>query len=469
MNLSRLLRTTAIRLSLRYALFYAILTGLGLGVLYWATSGYVDAQIAAGLEHELSVLHEIDKKEGRDKLLEILSRKPIADRENRRYFLLVARSGERLAGSLKGWPSSLSSDGKVRNIWIEDDLIPTPVEDKDGYWPMVAAILPDGSRLLIAQSVRQAENLREFILSAMSVLLAASVGLTLVLGFRMGGKMLQRIDRINGTARMIQLGDLSRRVPLTGRGDEFDELAVRLNEMLRHIEKLVIGMQEVTDNVAHDLRRPLSRLRNRLEVTLLEARDEQAYRLTMEHAVSDVDGMIRTFNALLEIAQAEAGSYRGEWEEIDLSGLARDVAELYAGAAEENHQSLQILIEPDISIKGNRHLVGQAISNLLENAVKYAGSGNLITLSLSLSRGCPLLTLSDNGPGIPAAQYQHVLKRFVRLDTARSTIGNGLGLSLVAAVARLHGAKLELKDNHPGLHIELLFTKEKQDYWERRP
>ncbi len=452
---ARLLHTTAIRLALRYAVFYALLTGAGLGVLYWATSRYVDAQISAGLENELAVLVKVDRQEGRQRLLAILRQPPMMEGENRRYLLWQSADGQTRVGDLKGWPPGLSADQRVRNIWIEDALIPHQVEDQDGYWPMVATRLDDGSQLLVAQSVRLAENLQEFILTAMGIILLVTVGLTLILGWRMGRQMLERVDLINDTARQIRQGNLSMRVPSSGRNDEFDELAEHLNRMLNYIEQLIRGMQEVTDNVAHDLRRPLSRLRNRLEVTLLEARDEAAYRQTMQDAISDIEGMIRTFNALLEIAQAEAGSYRGEWEAIDLSTLTRDIGTLYKDLLEEQNQQLHLHIEDGITIRGNRHLMAQAISNLLENAHQYAGPDAQIELLLKRQQGQVVITVRDNGPGIPAEQHKRVLQRFTRLDSARSSSGSGLGLSLVSAVAGLHGGSLTLEDNQPGLSISL--------------
>lgn len=457
MNPRRLLHTTAIRLALRYALFYALLTGIGLGVLYWAMSHYVDFQIGSSLENDLATLSQVDREQGRGRLLELLNSRPGIAPENRRHLLLTSPEGKKLAGDLQAWPAQRLPDQKVRNVWIEDELIPHQVEDQDGYWPMIATTLGDGSRLLIAQSVRQADDLREFVLSAMAMLLAVIVGLTLVLGWRMGQQMLGRVDLINNTARQILRGDLASRVASSGRNDEFDELATHLNQMLGHIEGLIKGMREVTDNVAHDLRRPLSRLRSRLEVTLLEARDEQDYRQTMEQAVADTGDMIRTFNALLEIAQVEAGSNRGEWKEMELSTLARDIGELYQGTAEDNGQQLDIDVDPDIFIRGNRHLLAQTISNLLENAVKYSGKGSAILLRLTVDEGYPVLSVSDTGPGIPSKERRHVLQRFVRLDSARSTSGNGLGLSLTLAVAELHGARMELEDNRPGLRVKITF------------
>jgi len=458
-NLTRVSRTTAIRLALRYAVLYGVITALGLSVLYWATSRYVDAQIRAGLEGSLDSLMQIEQQQGRTQLLSALQKRPVIDPENRQYLLLLSSDGRPAAGDLKGWPEELKADKQVRNVWIDDELIPQKVHDKDGFWPMIATTLTDGSRLLVAHSVRQAENLQEFILSAMSVILLVIVGLTLLLGWRMGLQVLQRVDLINNTAQQIRQGNLSTRIPGSGKNDEFDELAAHLNRMLEDIERLVMGMREVTDNVAHDLRQPLSRLRNRLEVTLLETRSKQDYQQTLEAAVSDVEGMIRTFNALLEIAQAEAGSYRGEWGELDLSVLVGDIAELYAAKFEENRQHFKVSVTPGIVIEGNTHLLGQMISNLLENAVKYAGRGKLIHLELATTSKGVQLSVADNGPGIPEQDQLHVLERFVRLDPGRSIPGNGLGLSLVAAVASLHGARLILESSDPGLRVALQFDR----------
>ena len=457
MNLTRVRRTTAIRLALRYAILYGVITALGLGVLYWATSRYVDAQIQAGLESSLNTLIQIERQQGRAELLSALQVRPTIDPENRQYLLLLSPEGRPVAGDLMGWPEELKTDKQVRNVWIDEKLIPQEVHDKDGFWPMIATTLQDGSRILVAHSVRQAENLQEFILSAMSVILLVIVGLTLILGWRMGLQMLQRVDLINNTAQQIRQGHLSSRIPDSGKNDEFDELASHLNRMLEDIEGLITGMQEVTDNVAHDLRHPLTRLRNRLEVTLLEARSRRDYQHTLKDAVNDVEGMIRTFNVLLEIAQAEAGSYRGEWQRIDLSTLVKDVSELYEANIEESEQILEADIAPGIFIEGNTHLLGQVISNLLENATKYAGVGKTIHLQLAKTPQGVQLSVADNGPGIPDQDKSRVTRRFVRLDPGRSRPGNGLGLSLVAAVAKLHGAELKLGNNHPGLRVVLEF------------
>jgi len=456
-DLSRLFHTSAIRVALRYALLYALLTGLALGFLYWTTSRYIDAQMVASLEQEMHQLQRLVHDRGSTAVKRVIQARSQGPKENRRYYLLLSQNGQRLAGDLKAWPPSLQADDEVHNIWIEHDLIPGKVEDYDGYWPMIAVTLPQGERLLVAQSVRHAEDLQEYSLTAMALILAISVILALAMGIFLGRSVLQRIDTINATARAVAGGGLTQRVPIVGRNDEFDELAQHLNAMLDRIEALMAGMRQVTDNVAHDLRRPLSRLRNRLEVTLLEAREKAEYEEAMSRAVADADELLHTFNALLEIAQAEGGVRRGDWGKVDLSKLAVSLGGLYRDQAEEKGLRFMLDIKPDVHIGGNRHLVGQTLSNLLENALKYTPTGGHIALRVDRHGGRPRLQVCDNGPGIAPQCREKVLERFVRLDSARSTRGNGLGLSLVKAVAELHGAQLVLEDNKPGLRVSLVF------------
>ncbi|MFQ5487593.1 MAG: sensor histidine kinase [Gammaproteobacteria bacterium] len=456
-DLSRLFHTSAIRLTLRYALLYALLTGLALGFLYWTTSRYIDAQMVASLEQEMHHLQRLAHEQGNAAVQRVIGARSEGPKENRRYYLLLSPSGERMAGDLKAWPPTLDADEEVHNIWIEHDLIPGKVEDYDGYWPMIAVSLAQGERLLIAQSVRHAEDLQEYSLTAMVLILAISVMLALAMGIFLGRSVLQRIDTINATARAIAEGSLTRRIPFTSREDEFDELAQHLNAMLDRIEALMASMRQVTDNVAHDLRRPLSRLRNRLEVTLLEARDKTEYEEAMNRAVADADELLHTFNALLKIAQAEGGVRRGDWGEVDMSALAESLGGLYRDQAEEQGLRFTLDIRSDVRIDGNRHLVGQAMSNLLENAFKYTPAGGHITLRVDRYKGRPRLQVCDDGPGIPSECREKVLERFVRLDRARSTRGNGLGLSLVKAVAELHRVQLTLEDNRPGLRVSLVF------------
>jgi signal transduction histidine kinase len=278
------------------------------------------------------------------------------------------------------------------------------------------------------------------------------------MGWFLGRTFLQRIDTINRTAELVAAGELSKRVTLSSKDDEFDELATHLNAMLDQIEHLLTGMREVTDNVAHDLRKPLTRMRNRIEVTLLDKRETEDYRRALEETMADANELMKTFNALLEIAQAEAGSFRGEWVDVELSKLLEDIGELYLDEAEEHSGRFEYDIEPDLHIRGNRHLLAQAVTNLLDNAFKYTPDNCNINLTAKTTDGRISISVTDEGPGIPTRQRLHVLERFVRLDSDRGKTGNGLGLSLVKAVANLYGAELRLDDNQPGLRVSLLFT-----------
>ncbi|MCU7940257.1 MAG: HAMP domain-containing histidine kinase [gamma proteobacterium symbiont of Bathyaustriella thionipta] len=454
----RLLHTTAIRLSLRYAFYFALLMMLGLGGLYWSSSQYIDAQITSNLEYQLDFLVSLDQQQGRQKLLNYMNKQSSGMSKNRLYKILISRQGKKLAGNLNDWPEGIITDKVVRNDWFDSHLIPEKFPDSDGYWPVIATKLSDGSSLLLTQSIVQAEDLREFTLSSMLIILLFSIALTILLGWRMGKTILHRMDTINVVASQIGQGKLNQRVPLSDRDDEFDELASHLNDMFKQLEQLINGMRDVTDNVAHDLRRPLSRLRNRIEVTLLKSRDIVDYQQTLNSALTDIDGLIKTFNALLEIAQVESGSYRGDWLKFDLSALTESIGILFKESAEEDNKTFQLSIEPDIYIKGNPHLLGQAINNLLENALKYTSDTDNIELKLFKQNDQILLRVSDSGMGIPPKEYERVLQRFVRLEASRSSEGNGLGLCLVKAVTDLHQADLILESNDPGLKVCLIFA-----------
>lgn len=439
---NRLLRSTAIRLSLRYAFYFALVMILGLGSLYWASSRYIDAQISTSLENQLAILVQLDRQQGRQQLINQLNKNQKFSNINRLFKLLISKNSNKLAGDLLAWPDGVIANGEVQNNWINSDKIPISFPDNDGYWPTIAITLADGSKLLLTQSVVQAEDLREFTLTAMSIILFFTMSLTLLLGWRLSKRMFKRIDDINIIAREVGQGALTKRVPLTGRNDEFDELANHLNEMLQRLEQLLNGMQEVSDNIAHDLRSPLTRLRNHIELCLEQPTDAMTYQQALNHALTDIDYIIKTFNALLEITQIESGSFQSKWILFNLSEQIQNIAELYKDSAEDKNKSFTINIMDNIKIKGDQYLINQAISNLLENALKYSPKQGKIAIDITDTANQIIITVSDNGNGITKANQKRVLQRFVRLDSARNTAGNGLGLSLVKAVVDLHHGKL---------------------------
>ena len=275
-------------------------------------------------------------------------------------------------------------------------------------------------------------------------------------GVLISRRVLARIGAITDTSRSIMAGDLSRRVPLSGAGDELDDLAGNLNDMLGRIELLMASMREVSDNIAHDLKTPLTRLRTRAEAALRDGREAGQYREALERTIEEADDLIKTFNALLLIARLEAGALEQSMGPVDLGAVVYDAAELYEPLAEERGLSLTVEAAEGVQVRGNRQLIGQAVANMIDNAIKYStkpGAGGPITVRLVDGSGGPEIAVGDRGPGIAPEDRARALKRFVRLDSSRTQPGTGLGLSLVAAVARLHGGTIRLEDNAPGLRI----------------
>jgi signal transduction histidine kinase len=448
-NLIRLLETSTIRLALIYLALFGVSALTLLGFLYYRTAVVIDEQTEDTISAEITALTEQYYAFGLIALKKAIDRRSEIYPNRASIYLLTDPFGARIAGNLEGPPL----EKLVPDSWLDIAVQVPDAEVVKTHDALVRVIpLQGGFQLLVGRDVQDLRKVQSLLQKA----IGWGVGLTLLLGlaggFIMSRGMLRRIDNINRTTRRIMAGDLSQRISLKGSRDEFDQLAANLNDMLDQIERLLQGMREVTDNIAHDLRTPLSRLRSRIEVALLADPDRAEARSLLEETLADADGMIQSFNALLSIARAEAGSERAAFEPVDLSELGRDLADLYRPLAEEKGLTFVSNCAPGLTQDGNRHLLAQALANLLDNAIKYTPSGGRVTLT---GRPGPVITITDTGPGIPAADRDRVLERFVRLGEDRSTPGNGLGLSLAQAVAKLHGARLKLEDNQPGLRISL--------------
>ena len=452
MNLIRLLETSTFRLALIYLALFGVSALALLGFLYVRTAVVMEQQTEETIDAEIVGLKEQYLTFGLLGLKQAIDRRSEINPNRASVYLLTDPFNNRIAGNLSGWPT----DEPVLEGW-RDFKVEVPEGDKSTYRGALgkSLALPGGFHLLVGRDI---ENLQKT-QALMQKAIGWGVGLTLLLGlaggFLMSRGMLSRIDAINRTTRRIMAGDLSQRISLKGSRDEFDVLAGNLNAMLDQIERLLQGMREVTDNIAHDLRTPLSRMRSRIEVALLANPDRAEARTLLEQTLSDADAMIQSFNALLSIARVEAGSERATFEPVDLSEVCGDVADLYGPLAEEKGLTFTRACPPGLVLHGNRHLLAQALANLLDNAIKYTPAGGRVTLS---GFPGPVITVADSGPGIPVAERERVLERFVRLDGDRSTPGNGLGLSLVSAVAKLHDATLRLEDNHPGLRVSLVLS-----------
>ncbi len=452
----RLLHTTAVRLAVKAVLLYGLLLATVLATLYWFSNNNFDTEVERALEQELVNLNQLSVDGGRERLLAAIEQL----QQQGHIVLLASPDGDKLAGNLKEWPeeSGIEPDGKARGAWFEEDVIPSELYDDDAYWPVAAVELGDGSQLLLARQVKQSADLLElyeFLLEAMGIAIIFAAFIAVVLGRQILGRM----DVISATASEIMHGNLTQRIPLSGKQDEFDTLSGRLNAMLERIQQLIKGIREVTDNVAHDLRSPLTRLRNQMEITLLEPRSQAEYQQILRQSIEEIESLITTFNSLLSIAQAEAGNNRVQWSSVDLKQLAMDLMDLYTPLAESKCQTLGVMNGDQACIQGNRDLLTQSLGNLLENAIKFTPRGGNIRLQIKAGADQVEVVVADTGPGIPDAEKPHVLEKFVRLESSRHTPGNGLGLSLVAAVAKLHNAELLLKDGSPGLQVIQRFNR----------
>jgi len=425
-----------------------------LGFIYWATAGYADRQIDETIEAEIGGLAEQYRRRGLVGLTTLITERLARDPGGASVYLLADEDLKPLVGNLSRWPEAArGSEG-----WIGFQLRDWG-HDKSGEHRARARtfVLRRGLHLLVGRDVRDLEATRKRILVALGWGLAITAALALAAGLTMGTRVMRRIEAINQTSRDIMEGDLSRRVPTDGAGDDFGELANNLNRMLERIEQLMATVRQVSDNIAHDLRTPLTRLRTRLELaraaTDLPGESQEA----IERAVEDAEELLVTFNALLRIARIESESRRGGFATVDLTALVQDLAELYEPLAADKAQHLAVAVQDLVSVAGDRDLLFQAAANLVDNAIKYSPKHGHIELSAHLSSGRPEITVADTGPGIPADMHEKVLQRFFRLDESRSTPGSGLGLSLVRAVAELHGAAIALEDNQPGLRVRLRF------------
>lgn len=444
-------------MALRLIIVYSFILSLALLGLYWFNINQIDRKTLIELENELSSMIKTHNQSGLKFLINYINE---SQHQEEKIYLLISEEGEKISGNLLNWPEDfeIESNHKAKGIWINDEVIPVEIYDDDAYWPVVSANLNDGNRLLLARKIEQAETLQfisEFLIDAigMSIIFASLISILL------GRKILRKMDIISATASNIMSGDLSQRIPISKHNDEFNTLSKNLNSMLERIQQLIKGIREVTDNIAHDLRSPLTRLRSKIEVTLLEPRSEEEYREVLRESVEDIESLIKTFNALLSIAQAEAGNHRMLWQPVNLKKLALDLMDLYMPLVENKHQSLTLQNGVDPVILGSRDLLAQSFGNLLENAIKYTPEGGSIIFKVEDTSNDIIISVSDTGPGIPENEHEHVLEKFYRLDSSRHTEGNGLGLSLVKAVASLHKASLKIKNTNPGVIISHRFTK----------
>jgi len=461
-----LYRNTAVRLSALYLLLFAVCASI---LVFYVTSiseSQLQRRMKDSVAEEVGILNDIFTSGGLQALLSVLERQSHQPGAN--LYVIAGPNGEMLAGNVaKLQPGVIDSEG-----WTDRPFLYNRFGDqssKDKHMAVAHVFfLDNGIRILVGRDLGEPENARLLVRQALMLALGIMGLGALIIWFAIGRSALQRIDRMSGAAQNIMAGNLSERLPVTGSGDEFDRLSVSLNAMLSRMERLDEGLRQVSDNIAHDLKTPLTRLRNKAESALGD-KSERGQAGALEDIIAESDQLIRTFNALLMISRVEAGSAVAEMSDIDLSAVAAEVAELYEPVAEDAGLSIEKVLAPDCRVRGNRELIGQAISNLIDNAIKYGGGSgpNTIVLTTSRSGSETQLAVSDHGPGVPEDKYEEVTKRFVRLDESRSKPGTGLGLALAVAVMELHGGRIDFSATKPenaenrGLTVKMVFPESK--------
>jgi signal transduction histidine kinase len=451
--LTRLIASIPFRLTVAYMGAFVVAAALIVGFAAWRANGLLTARAIEALSAEVTALREQFQAGGAPRLAAAINER-VAEPGAGLYLLLDA-SGRKMAGNLNAIPLEIAESGQGRVFSYERAF------DRSGGVKRLAVgeMVPVRGGLVLVVG-RDIEDQRQFALTMGRVALW-SVGLLSLLGVGAGvlisRAVLARIDAVSEASRKIMAGDLSRRIPVGDSGDELDRLAESLNAMLARIEELMLALREVSDNIAHDLKTPLTRLRNRAEAALRDPSGSASYRDGLVKTIEEADDLIKTFNALLLIARLEAGAVAESMSAVDPASIVSDVAELYEPVAEDAGLKLEVSAPAGLALVANRELVSQAVANLVDNAIKYSASASAQAVELVLKGSAESVEIcvADRGPGVAPEDRRRALQRFVRLEKSRSRPGAGLGLSLAAAVARLHGGSIKLEDNSPGLRAVL--------------
>jgi signal transduction histidine kinase len=453
--LAKTLTSSTFKLALIAIGTFGVIVSAIFSYVYLSTSSYVRSRSDRAIITEYSSLQGAYERSGRDGLIAVIQQR-IADKSFAdNVYLLVDPSLAALAGNLRAWPSTVTA----ARGWTEFRA-GEPLQGATGrpLWRVMLETFPDGDRLLVGGDISELDSFSDQIRTAVISGVALIFVIAGVASILVTRRTVGRIEQINATSRAIMLSGLDKRIPLRGTHDEWDRVAENLNLMLDRIETLMGEINQVSDNVAHDLRTPLTRMRGRLEKAYHSQRMAEDDQSLIGDTIADLDAVLRIFSSLTRIAQIETQARKGAFRTVNLVEIASEVVELYDAAAEPDGTRLIVVGDREVLVTGDRDLIFDAIANLVDNAIKHGRAGGQVVVANENIDGRPVISIADDGPGISADQHEHVFKRFYRLEHSRCTPGNGLGLSLVAAVARLHGARIELLDNAPGLKFKLWFS-----------
>lgn len=449
----RFLRSTASRLALVFAGLFMVAALLLAGLLWWNTTGYLDRETDAVIAADTRAIGDRIEDFGLAGAVQTMNERIAADTDNRGIYLLTDPRLRRLGGNVDAWPLKVGP----RPGWYEVELVH---RDRLHMARLLHVTLPGNYQLLVGRDVQDRVEMRNLFLRGLAWAGVAAVAIAFLGAWLIRRAVQHRIEGINRTALAIVQGDLARRVPLRDVDDEFDQLVATINRMLDQIQQLIEGVRNVSNAIAHDLRTPLAETRARLESLLRQPAGPNALQGTsldgIAASIADIDRLIGVFNALLRLAELDTGLRRAGFMQVEVPALVEDAAELYGPSAEAKGIRLVCHADAGLALNGDRQLLAQAIGNLLDNAVKYTPAGGSIQLRAQAgAEGRILISVADSGPGIPEDERARVVQRFYRGDASRHAEGVGLGLSLVEAVARLHGGELQLDANNPGLRAVL--------------
>ena len=455
MLLAKTLTSSTFKLALIAIATFGVIVSALFSYVYLSTSSYVRSRSDRAVMTEYLSLQDAYARSGRNGLIALIQQR-IADKSFAdNVYLLVDPSFVPLGGNLKAWPSTVTAE----RGWTEFRA-GEPLPNATGR-PLLRAMLetfPRGDHLLVGRDISELDSFSDQIRTAVISGVALIFVIAGVASILITRRTVGRIEQINATSRAIMLSGLDQRIPLRGTHDEWDRVAENLNLMLDRIETLMGEIKQVSDNVAHDLRTPLTRMRGRLEKAYHGRRMAEDDQSLIGDTIADLDAVLRIFSSIMRIAQIETQARKGGFRTVNLVEIAGEVVELYDAAAEPDGTCLTVVGDREVLVTGDRDLIFDAIANLVDNAIKHGRAGGQVVVANENVDGKPVISIADDGPGIPADEYEHVFKRFYRLEQSRYTTGNGLGLSLVAAVARLHGARIEMLDNAPGLKFKLWFS-----------
>ena len=454
---NRLFKTASFRLSTLYGGVFAFGFGILLLITYWTATTALRDQIRVEVLNDLHALTAEAAADGMDAMVQDINERIVPVGGSTTYYYLSDSQGKKLAGNLDGiatrdgWQETILSDASVAKTGNFAD------EDHQLWGQGIH--LSDGSFLLAGQDAYRVLSAQEAIINSFAWSAGISFLLAALAGIAVSRDFLRRIDEINSTSLAIIDGNLKQRIPVRGTSDEIDRLSMNLNQLFDSNHALLESLKQVSTSIAHDLRTPLSRLRQGLEEARLPEYDARKYQDVIDAAITESDQLLATFTALLRIAQIESGTRRAGFRQINLTAIFDQVADAYKAVAEDQEKDLRLSVARNISSFGDHDLLMQMLVNLLENALHHTPPKTTITLSLENNDKGPRAMVCDSGPGIPTDERQRVFERFYRLDASRSTPGSGLGLALVSAIASLHGIAVKLEDNLPGLKVVLDFQK----------